>query len=271
MSTYGIRFSKPGAEFRINLGRRFQPEVVDVIPGRNGVDAPEARVWQPAGQDDMAVEPALSRCDLCKRHPHLKGNARFLWKDSDRPTGADRAADRIKERPDRPILAAKVMSKVVAAAGMRLIAVGEAALASRTLPEWRAVHRSILPPMFTFARRLAWFAAFALPIAETWRRWGALWVQPAAYLDDVVMGVLFLLGAVMSTRGERGRRWLAATYGSAVCLNLVSLMGSVESSAEIDPSGLPGTTVVGIKSWMMALAIAGLVGAVVGKSETPPQ
>ena len=125
--------------------------------------------------------------------------------------------------------------------------------------------------MFTLARRLAWVAGFALPVVETWRRWGALWVQPAAYLDDVVMGVLFLLGAVMSTRGERGRRWLAATYGFAVCLNLVSLIGSVESSAEIDPSGLPGTTVVGIKSLMMALAIAGLVGAVVGKSETPPQ
>ena|SRR5688572_10854140 len=119
--------------------------------------------------------------------------------------------------------------------------------------------------MFTFARRLAWIAAFALPIVETWRRWGALWVQPVAYLDDVVMGVLFLLGAVMSTRGELGRRWLAATYGCAVCLNFLSLAGSIEQMAEIDPSGLPGTTVVGIKSLMMALAMAGLFGAVGGK------
>ena len=121
--------------------------------------------------------------------------------------------------------------------------------------------------MFTFSRRLAWIAAFALPIVETWRRWGALWVQPVAYLDDVVMGGLFLLSAVMSTRSELGRRWLAATYGCAVCLNLFSLMGSIEYRAETDPSGLPGTTVVGIKSLMMALAIAGLIGAVGGKSE----
>ena len=86
----------------------------------------------------MAVEPPLSRCDLRKRHAHLKGDASFLWKDNDRPTGPDRAADRLEERPDRAILTSKVVGQIVAAAGMRLIAVGEAALASRTLPEWRA-------------------------------------------------------------------------------------------------------------------------------------
>ena len=109
-----------------------------------------------------------------------------------------------------------------------------------------------------------------LPIVETWRRWGALWVHPVAYLDDVVMGGLFLLGAVMSTRGERGRRWLAAVYGCAVALVVFSLIASIEHMSETDPSGLPGTTAVGIKSLMMALAIAGLLGAVGGKSETPP-
>ena len=121
--------------------------------------------------------------------------------------------------------------------------------------------------MFTFARRLAWIAAFALPLVETWRRWGALWVHPVAYLDDVVMGGLFLLGAVMSTRGERGRRWLAAVYGCAVCLNFLSLTASIEHMAETDPSGVPGTTAVAIKSLMMVLAIAGLLGAVGGKSD----
>jgi hypothetical protein len=121
--------------------------------------------------------------------------------------------------------------------------------------------------MFTFARTLAWFAAFALPIVETWRRWGALWVQPVAYLDDVVMGALFLVGAVMSTRGEFGRRWLAAVYGCATCLNVLSLLGSIERISEQDPSGVTGATAVVVKSVMMALAIAGLVGAVGGKSE----
>ena len=120
--------------------------------------------------------------------------------------------------------------------------------------------------MFTFARWLAWVAAFALPIVETWRRWGALWVHPVAYLDDVVMGGLFLLGAVMSTRGERGRRWLAAVYGCAVCLNFLSLTSSIEHIAETDPSGLSGTAAVGIKSLMMAVAIGGLFGAVAGTS-----
>jgi len=121
--------------------------------------------------------------------------------------------------------------------------------------------------MFTFARVLAWIAAFALPIGETWRRWGALWVQPVAYLDDLVMGVLFLVGAVMSTRGESGRRWLAAAYGCATGLMFLSLTAGIEHRAETDPSGLPGATAVAIKSLMMALAIAGLLGAVEGKSK----
>lgn len=112
---------------------------------------------------------------------------------------------------------------------------------------------------------MAWIAAFALPIGETWRRWGALWVEPVAYLDDVVMGVLFLLGAVMSTRGERGRRWLAAVYGCAAALCFFSLIASIEHMAEMDPSGVPGTTAVAVKSLMMALTIAGLFGAVGGK------
>ena len=50
--------------------------------------------------------------------------------------------------------------------------------------------------MYAFARRLAWLAAFALPLGETWRRWGALWVQPTAYLDDIVAGIGEFAGAL---------------------------------------------------------------------------
>lgn len=77
--------------------------------------------------------------------------------------------------------------------------------------------------MYNFAVRLAWVAAFAVPVGETWRRWGALWVQPLAYLDDVVAGVFFLIGAWMAHRGEAGRRWLAAAYGFATGLMALSL------------------------------------------------
>ena len=139
LSTDGIGLSKPGAELSVDLGRRYKAEVVDMIPRRNSVDAAEAGVWQSAGEDDVTIEPVLSRRDLGKRHPHLKGNARFLWEDDDRPTGGDRPADWFEKQTDRPILVLKVVGQVVPAAGMRLIAVGEATLATGADPDWPTV------------------------------------------------------------------------------------------------------------------------------------
>ena len=116
--------------------------------------------------------------------------------------------------------------------------------------------------MYAFATRLAWIAAFALPLGETWRRWGALWVEPTAYLDDIVLGVMFLLGAWMSRRGEHGRRWLAAAYGCAVGIMSLSLIGGIQHMAETDPAGVSGTTAVVIKLLMMALTLVGLLSAI---------
>jgi hypothetical protein len=139
LSTDGIRLSKPGAELSVDLGWRHKAEVMDMIPGRNGVDAAEAWVWQSAGEDDVTIEPVLPRRDLGKRHPHLKGNARFLWEYYDRPTRGDRPADCFEKQTDSPILALKVVGQVVPAAGMRLIVVGKATLATGTGPEWPTV------------------------------------------------------------------------------------------------------------------------------------
>jgi hypothetical protein len=118
LSPDGIRFSKPGGELSVDLGRRHKAEVVHMIPGRNSVDAAEAWMWPSAGEDDVTIEPVLTRRDLGKRHPHLKGNARFLWEDNDRPTSGDRPADCFEKQTDSPILALKVVGQVVPAAGM---------------------------------------------------------------------------------------------------------------------------------------------------------
>jgi hypothetical protein len=123
--------------------------------------------------------------------------------------------------------------------------------------------------MYTFARRLAWIAAFALPLGETWRRWGALWVEPLAYLDDIVVGALFLIGAWMANRGEVGRRWLAAAYGFATGLMALSLAGGVIAIGRTDPSGLSGPVAVAIKIAMMVLAIVGLLISTGGFTSRP--
>ena len=66
LGTDSIRLSKPGTELRIDLRRRLNAEVVDVIAWRNGVDTAKAWMRKTAGKHDMAVEPALTRRHLCK-------------------------------------------------------------------------------------------------------------------------------------------------------------------------------------------------------------
>src|SRR5262245_9750280 len=61
--------------------------------------------------------------------------------------------------------------------------------------------------MYRFSQRLAWIAGVVLPVGETFRRWGTWWDVPAAYLDDVVIGIFLLAGAWMSRQGQAGARW----------------------------------------------------------------
>lgn len=118
--------------------------------------------------------------------------------------------------------------------------------------------------MFTFARRVAWIAGVLLPIGETWRRWEALWAQPVAYVDDLVMGALFLLGAAMAGRGARGARWLVAAYGCALGVMSLSLVAGIGNMSQPDPSGVSGVVAVMVKLAMTALVIVGLIGAIFG-------
>ena len=52
--------------------------------------------------------------------------------------------------------------------------------------------------MYRFSERLAWVAGVVLPVLETVRRWGTWWEFPPAYLDDLLIGGFFLVGAWMS-------------------------------------------------------------------------
>ena len=159
LGAHGVGLSKPGTELSVDLAGRHKTEVVDMVSGRDRVDAAEPWMWQSAGEHDMAIEPSLPRRHLGERHPHLKRDARLLWKDDGRTASRDRTADGVEEHADSPFLAPKVIGQVVPAAGMRLVAVGEAPLAAGTGPEWRAVPcrvartgRSL--PIHSWTRRL---------------------------------------------------------------------------------------------------------------------
>src|SRR5262245_37687719 len=121
--------------------------------------------------------------------------------------------------------------------------------------------------MYRFSERLAWVAGVVLPVLETLRRWGTWWDVPAAYLDDVLIGAFFLFGAWMSRRNPTtGSRWLSAAYGCACGIGLMSLTMGLVYVNQPDPSGVSGLTAVIVKTGMVGLGVAGLIGATGGPS-----
>jgi hypothetical protein len=119
--------------------------------------------------------------------------------------------------------------------------------------------------MYKFSERLAWTAGVALPLGETLRRWGTWWVFPPAYFDDVLIGMFFLAGAWMSRRGgTAGPRCLAAAYGCACGIGLMSLATAITYIDQPDPTGVSGLTAVLVKAVMVGLGVAGLTGALGG-------
>ncbi|MGH9309842.1 MAG: hypothetical protein ACRD1U_10740 [Vicinamibacterales bacterium] len=120
--------------------------------------------------------------------------------------------------------------------------------------------------MYRFSERLAWIAGVLIPAGETARRWGTWWDFPPAYLDDVLIGVFFIAGAIASRRAEEaGPRWLAASYGFACGIGFMSLATNIVYIDRPDPTGASGLTAVVVKAVMMALGVAGLGGALRGR------
>lgn len=135
LRTDGIGVPKPRTKVCIDLGRRRESKMMHMVARRYRVDPAEPRVRQPSGKHNVTVEPALPRRHLGKRHAHLKGDARLFGKYDHGPAGGNGTADGLIEHPHGGVLASEVMRQVVASAGMRLIAVGEAALAARAFPK----------------------------------------------------------------------------------------------------------------------------------------
>ena len=125
--------------------------------------------------------------------------------------------------------------------------------------------------MYRFSERLAWVAGVVLPVGETLRRWGTWWEFPPAYLDDLLIGAFFLVGAWKSRRRPVvGSRWLAAAYGCACGIGFMSLTMNLANLAQPDPTGVSGATASIVKAAMLALGITGMVGSLAGDTSLDP-
>lgn len=98
-----------------------------------------------------------------------------------------------------------------------------------------------------------------LPLLETLRR-RTNFETITGYADDFIAGGLLLYAAWSVSRGRRhGEAMLVAAW-AVLCGGLYgSFFWQLESSGATDVSGLPSSTVVLIKGFLYAIALAGLV------------
>jgi len=146
-----IGFGQPSAKLRVHITWGGKPEGVNMIAWRDGLDDAEARVLESPRQDDVAVEPIRSRCDLRKGHAHLESDASLFGKDANRAERADRGDYLVEKRSNLRPLAAEMMLQIVPGAGVRLVAVCEVAIALFALPQRMGVHAKSRPYGLTAA------------------------------------------------------------------------------------------------------------------------
>ena len=133
--THGVRFAQPRHKRRVDVGQCLESKGMQVVSWRERFDLSEPRVLEPAREDDVAVEPALTWRDLSERHADLECDAGLFRENDDgseRTNGCDNeiidlAHDRVA--PDEVVL------EVVQPAGMRLVPIRERAVALRATPK----------------------------------------------------------------------------------------------------------------------------------------
>ncbi|HEY6306664.1 MAG TPA: hypothetical protein VI488_09445 [Candidatus Angelobacter sp.] len=131
-----ICFPEPCAYVIVNLIRTCNPEEMNVVAWRDGIDAPEARMLKAPRQDYVRVQPLPTRGYLGERHSYLESDPGLLGKDDDRAQRGDERCESLIESADLGRLIAEMVLQVMLPAGMGLVAIGKTPPAARARPEW---------------------------------------------------------------------------------------------------------------------------------------
>ena len=130
----------------------------------------------------------------------------------------------------------------------------------------------------TASRRLAYVFGVLTPLAETLRRWGTWWVNPPAFLDDVLLGA-FLIAGAFATRersSRQGPSLLAAAWGFALGMaySSIAFHWYAMRSGQSDPALIPTQWVFAIKVFGGLVFVAALLLTVTYRdsadSDLPP-
>src|SRR5215468_4595620 len=94
--SHRIGLTHPGGELIIKLLATIQTERMQMVSRREGFDAREARVIDPARKHEMANQIVLPHLHSDERHPHLKGDPRLLRKNLYRTALLDHRRQRVE-------------------------------------------------------------------------------------------------------------------------------------------------------------------------------
>src|SRR5436189_5221695 len=136
-----IRVLHPRGDFRIHLIDALEPEGMKMISRRERFDAPEAAIFNPTREHDMAVDPVSSNNERGKTHPHLKRNPCFFREHGDGPVFSGDAQELVENSANGRRLSFEMGRKRIAATRMGLIPVCKPAAAFQTTPHGSALLR----------------------------------------------------------------------------------------------------------------------------------
>lgn len=106
-----VSLFQPPADLCIDVRRREDPKMVDMISSGDRFDLAESLVFQPACQHNVPVDPVAAWRELSERHADLKRDPGLLREHPHRPMASHRSEYRIEHRTHNRRLACEMGRK----------------------------------------------------------------------------------------------------------------------------------------------------------------
>ena len=135
-----IGFAEPREDFAVHFFARMEAKRMHVIARRDVFDFGEARIFQAAGEDDVADEAVAPKANGCETHAYLKSDARLFGQGAYRPAALHELGEFTEQCDGLRSFSGEMLAQGEVRTGMRLIAVGEEPAAFGAFPKWRPSH-----------------------------------------------------------------------------------------------------------------------------------
>ena len=109
LSAHSARLTYPVTKFIVDVRLESEPEYVNVVPIRDGLNFTEPRILDASREDEMSINPRLSRCQLGKGYSDLECDSRLFRKNLNRPVLGQGENECVEDLADMVGLTLKVL------------------------------------------------------------------------------------------------------------------------------------------------------------------